>query len=165
MDTTINSGSIHIFEAADLGKGPFRLSHVTAEGGGCQYCGTGIVYRFYIKGQDSRVFYVGSDCVMKTGDLGLMRVVELQVKKLQKELREKREAAKLAAIHDRLADPTVIATLSGKPHPSNYYAGQGKTMKDYVDYLMRYASKSTRLKYVGALVLPPKVKGKTAVSP
>lgn len=152
--------TVHVFEAAGLGKGPFKLAHVTAEGGHCQFCATAIVFRFYIKGQDSREFFVGSDCVMKTGDVGLMRVVEAEVKKRQAELRHKRDAEKMAAIKDRLADPTVIAELSAQPHPYDYYAKQGKTRKDYIDYVMRFGGKTAKLALAKTL-LPGKVKADT----
>lgn len=160
-DTT--TPMVHVFEAAGLGKGPFKLKSVTAEGGHCEFCNTAIVFRFYIKGQDTRVFFVGSDCVMKTGDVGLMRVVEAEVKKRQAELRAKRDAEKMAAIKDRLADPAVIAELSAKPHPHSWYAKQGKTMKDYIDYIMRYGGKTARVALAKTL-LPAKVKASQPTS-
>lgn len=158
METTtmIASPVVHVFEVAGLGKGPFHLDHVTAEGGHCQFCNTAIVFRFYIKGQDAKVFFVGSDCVMKTGDVGLMRVVEMEVKKRQAELRARRDAEKMAAIKDRLSDPAVIAELQSKPHPYAYYAKNGKTLKDYVDYIFRYGGKAAKLK-LASYVLPAEV--------
>lgn len=148
---------IHVFEAAGLGKGPFHLSSVTEEGGHCQYCNTAIVFRFYIKGQDSRIFFVGSDCVMKTGDVGLMRVVEREVKKRQAELRQKREEQKMAAIRDRLTDPAVIAEFTTQPHPYAYYANQGKTKLDYINWILRFGGKTAKLD-LAKIVLPGKIK-------
>jgi hypothetical protein len=68
-----NSNTVHIFQAAGLGVGPFKLHHVSGEGGKCQYCATPILWRFYLNGIDGSTFFVGSDCVMKTGDAGLMK--------------------------------------------------------------------------------------------
>ncbi len=149
-----NNEMIHLFEAAGLGKGPFKLHSVTAEGGHCQYCSTPIVFRFYLMGRDGSVFFVGSDCVMKTGDAGLMKVVEMEVKKRQKELREKREAAKMAAIKDSLSRQEVQDRLAAQPHPNRFFAKNGKTMKDYVAYIMRYGGKTAQLKLAKDILQP-----------
>ena len=62
MDTML-----HPFEKAGLGKAPFHCTHVEDAPSGCQFCGTAIRYRYYINGADGSSFYVGSDCVAKTG--------------------------------------------------------------------------------------------------
>ena len=144
--------TIHVFEEAGLGKGPFKLHHVTAEGGRCEYCNTVIVFRFYIQGKDSRIFFVGSDCVMKTGDLGLIKVVEKEVKKRQAELREKRDEAKLQELKDFIKNPDNIKKLNEQPHPNAYFANQGKTQKDYLEYMIKYACKTTKLKLAKKLL-------------
>lgn len=76
---------LHLFERAGLGKAPFRVvgfaelkfkafaDAPTQCGGSCDYCGTGIIDAFYIQGSDGRKFKVGSNCVEKTGDAGLIR--------------------------------------------------------------------------------------------
>ena len=148
--TTTNTNTVHVFEAANLGKGPFKLHHVTGEGGNCQFCNTSIVWRFYIKGQDEGMFFVGSDCVMKTGDAGLMKKVQAEVKARQNEARAKRENEKLALLDKLMADPAVQAKLS-KAHPNRYYASQGKTMLDYYRWTLSYASKSAKLAALKAI--------------
>ena len=75
---------MHVFERAGLGRAPFRCvgytekvftnpDGTTRAGGSCQYCGTGIRYACSIKSSDGREFVVGSDCVAKTDDAGLIR--------------------------------------------------------------------------------------------
>lgn len=72
--------AVHPFEAAKLGVAPFRCTRVTVEkyqachgapiqpGTSCDYCGTGIMYAYWIKGSDERPeFKVGCDCVARTG--------------------------------------------------------------------------------------------------
>ena len=135
---------IHIFEAAGLGKAPFKFSHVVTGGTHCQFCATAIVYQFWLKDANGKSFFVGSDCVMKTGDAGLIKIVEAEVKRHQKALRLKREAEKLAKIKGQLADPAVRAVLVSKPHPFSFY--KDKTLADYCDYIMRYAGKAGTLK-------------------
>ena len=70
----------HIFEAANLGTAPFTfLGHADRGRGnltGCAYCGTAIRHEFLIAGSDDRKFVVGSECVYKTGDAGLIGVAK-----------------------------------------------------------------------------------------
>lgn len=92
---------IHIFERAGLGKAPYQYKGMTENvyvpcpgapgqaGGTCDYCGTGIRYEFIFVSADGKRFVVGSDCVHKSGDSGMRKVVA-------EELRQ-REAAKRAA--------------------------------------------------------------------
>ena len=155
-----DTNTIHVFEAAALGVAPFKLDHVTAEGGNCEFCGTPIVFRFYLQDKNGSIFFVGSDCVMKTGDKGLMKKVEAEVKKRQKELRDKREDAKLVALKSFLADPVNIAKLSAEPHPYNWYAKQGKTRKDFIDFTMKHGGKTAKLKIAKSL-LPDTKRGTT----
>lgn len=135
---------IHIFEAANLGKGPFRLSHVTSEGGHCEFCGTPIVWRFYISGADERVFFVGSDCVMKTDDAGLKRIVEIEVRKRLTEQRHKREALKIDELMSLLEKHKEV--LAAKPHPWASYSSRGKTLLDFINGGLRYGGTAQKLK-------------------
>ena len=76
---------LHVFERAQLGKAPFRCigyyeakwqAHPGAPvqpGTCCDYCGQGIINAFKIRSRDGREFKVGSDCVARTGDAGLIR--------------------------------------------------------------------------------------------
>lgn len=73
--------AVHPFEAAKLGVAPFRCTRVTKEvyqachgapiqpGTSCDYCGTGIMYAYWIKGSEPEraEFKVGCDCVARTG--------------------------------------------------------------------------------------------------
>ena len=76
---------MHVFERAGLGKAPFRfvgsfekVFQATPDsprqpGGTCDFCGTGIMICCAIRGADGREFKVGSDCLRKTGDAGLIK--------------------------------------------------------------------------------------------
>lgn len=85
---------IHVFEAAGLGKAPFRVLGVECKVGPiryerngvevqvgspgqpmgcCAYCFTGIMECWSIRSADGKVFDVGCECVRKTGDAGLKR--------------------------------------------------------------------------------------------
>ena len=82
---------LHVFTRSGLGLAPFRCvgvyqdigpktmadgSQVGSEGqamGTCAHCGTGIADCYQIKSADGKVFSVGSSCVNKTGDVGLIK--------------------------------------------------------------------------------------------
>ncbi len=85
----------HVFSRSKLGLAPFRcigvyqdvgpkvLSHqggvttmIGSPGqamGVCAHCGTGIADCYQIKSADGNTFVVGSSCVEKTGDAGLIK--------------------------------------------------------------------------------------------
>ena len=130
------NGSQHIFESAGLGKAPYSPRGVTTEGGQCQYCGTPIVYRFYLEGTDKKTFYVGSDCIKDAGDKGLWSYVEQELSKRRKEqagnLLERKAAAVLLAIED----PYVRDVCILDKHPNTYHASIGKTYWDYIQFFL-----------------------------
>jgi hypothetical protein len=103
----------HCFEKSGLGKAPFHCvglyslpstslaasnptayNNALAEAprnigcGACCYCGTPIVHNFIIESADKRRFVVGSDCVAKTGDAGLLKAVRAERLKVVREARE-----------------------------------------------------------------------------
>lgn len=100
--TTTTAAAIHPFEAAGLGKAPFRFLGLTENaikvgdhiqpGGTCDFCGTGIKYECRIGSADGRRFVVGTDCVMKLdrADNRLMGEVERAVKAREKAERKAR---------------------------------------------------------------------------
>ena len=143
---------IHVFEKAGLGKAPFRYvgmefqdiaygqrvlanGATTKPGGTCDYCGTYIVNIFLVESADGRKVKVGCDCVRKTGDAGLVKQVEADVQKMQ---RERRQAQRIAAEQKdfdtcKTAD---FAKLARAPHPIPHHAEAGKTLADYVRWLI-----------------------------
>jgi len=105
---------IHIFEKSGLGKAPFKFLRVESlpspalleanpdaynnamkaltpgcRHGSCAYCGMPLTHNYLVRSADDRMFVVGSECVAKTDDRGLMdaaREARLQIE------RDKREA-------------------------------------------------------------------------
>lgn len=81
---------IHPFEAAGLGKAPFKCvgyEYRTFQacqgapvqvGGSCRYCGQGICHTYLIKSSDGKTFPVGSNCVEKTNSKGAKILTEIQ---------------------------------------------------------------------------------------
>lgn len=118
--------AVHVFEKAGLGRAPFRCVGVASipssslaetnptaynnalamlpKGlgcGSCSFCGTGIMHNFIISSADDRRFVVGSDCVAKTGDAGLVkqtRAVRLAVVREQRAARSQMKRAEREAL-------------------------------------------------------------------
>jgi hypothetical protein len=132
-DNTAEIG-LHVFERAGLGKAPFRCIGVEYKtyqahpgapvqvGGSCDYCGTGISIHCQIKGADGRVFKVGSDCVAKTGDAGLLKGYKSHpaVRAHAKELRVNADKRVIAEFKALMADPETRAKLATLPAPMRY---------------------------------------------
>lgn len=163
--------TIHCFEAAGLGKAPFRyigeqfqdirygntrvIGNIggctleTKPGGTCDYCGTYIVNMFTIESADGNRFKVGCDCVLKTGDAGLIRKVDAAVKKNRKarEIARKRAQAQ----DDReLCETYQIGLLASKPHPHPSMARDGKTLADWAQWMLEAKNYATLAKVIRA---------------
>jgi hypothetical protein len=113
----------HAFEAAGLGVAPFRFVRVDRMHTSCQFCGTGIMYRFFVRGADGREFFVGSDCINRTGDHGLIQSYKMHPD-YRKLLRDKAKAKDDAIIMEwnaLLADPKAAAALTAKRVPDPRY--------------------------------------------
>ncbi len=155
--------AIHCFEAAGLGKAPFTYDGVvyqeiaygnrvvnlkgangqivqceTKPGGTCDYCGTYIVNMFKIKSSDGRTFKVGCDCLMKTGDSGLIRIVNDEIKAMERKRRQARKIAKETADKQTCEDARAAGFngFNSAPHPIPHHAHDGRTMADYLRWLV-----------------------------
>lgn len=143
--------AIHRFELAGLGKGPFTFTGTVTEkvfcvpggtpkaGSSCDYCGTGIRYEFWVESADKKTFKVGCDCIHKTGDRGLIQQISAAERKLRDAKNAVTKQRKIEKLNKRIEEakamlPSVRGTLSSKPHPSTYFADQGKTLLDYVNW-------------------------------
>lgn len=117
----ITETAIHQFEAAKLGKAPFRcvgmcsIPSSSMAGtnpdaynnalaalprdigvGSCAFCGMCLTHNFIIESADDRRFVVGCECVMRCGDGNLITVVKAERSKMAKEKRVARQNVKRA---------------------------------------------------------------------
>lgn len=138
----------HVFEAAGLGLAPFRCTGVTVDvgprnlGNGCtvgapgqpmgtcDFCGTGILYCFHILSSDGKRFIVGCDCVAKTGDAGLRKVVDAVLK----EEKDKATDARIRAAFDLFYSNEKVRNALGD-----------STCR-YIDFCQKHAGRSGALK-------------------
>lgn len=122
---TDNPAEVHVFERAGLGTAPFRCVGYTESvftmpdgstkgGSSCDYCGTGIRFVCKIKSRDGRTFKVGSDCVAKTGDAGLIRSYRNspEVRKVQRAKVAAKDAAVIAEWKALIEAPATVEKLA-----------------------------------------------------
>ncbi len=147
------TSTIHRFEMAGLGKSPFHFTGTVTEkvfcvpggspkaGSSCDYCGTGIRYEFWVRSSDGNEFKVGCDCIHKTGDRGLIQQIAVAERKLRDAKNKAAKVRKMARLAERINTalailPTVRGKLAEKPHPSQYFAAEGRTLLDYVQWCL-----------------------------
>ena len=141
---------IHKFEQAGLGKAPFAYQgceerwYVTPghkqPGSTCDFCGNGIAYCFWLKSADGRKFKVGSECIQKAGDSGLMRIVKDEERKRLRDKRHAAEQARIVKLEARYAELRPIA--NSLPHPCQWRADQGEKLSGYVEWYKQHAGVS-----------------------
>lgn len=171
--------NIHKFERAGLGKAPFRfvglyedrgprktylpggiVVEVGAEGqpmGVCKYCGTGIAICCKVRSADGKEFVVGSDCIEKVGDKGLVKTIKRspEFRAHQRKLRQNLDERKtkelndlLAANEDKLRSMTFIYTdWNGVKHERNQF--------DWISNSLKFcgaAGRARNLKFVKKLI-------------
>jgi hypothetical protein len=154
---------IHPFEAAGLGKAPFRYVGMefqdisygqrnvaiggvecqTKPGGTCAYCGQYIVNMFRVASADGQEFHVGCDCIRKV-DAKLVKLADQDIRKMRKERKAAADRATVQAARELL--PVAMEKMAGKPHPNAHMAGNGKTLADYVDFLLQCGGNDGRLR-------------------
>lgn len=154
----------HVFEAAGLGLAPFRFVGVVEKvyvagdeakpGGVCAYCGTGIRYCCIVKSSDGKQFLVGSDCVEKTNDKGLVKSVKLSPEFLehQRQLRKARAEKKYAEARELIA--THYEWLAKMSHPHSFVnreTGAPLTFLDYCEWMMENSGDKGKSTVVSAI--------------
>lgn len=155
----------HRFEKAGLGKAPFRIvGHEEKRGpihlddgittigapgqpmGSCDFCGTGIADCFTIAGSDGKRFVVGSTCVEKTGDKGLIKVAKSAVAKKRTEARHRREAVRIETLRGLLEDTATCHWLDNQPHPrTDYVVFARQTRLDWAMWMLANAGNKGKL--------------------
>lgn len=160
---------LHRFEKAGLGKAPFRIiGHEEKRGpidlgngmttgspgqpmGTCDFCGTGIMDCFRIASSDGKTFIVGSVCVGKTGDKGLIKIVKTEISRKRTAQRHAREAEKMIVLQAKLADPVIREALSTVPHPLHWRQAKGDTLLDWAEWMMANSGNSGKMTVLRAL--------------
>jgi hypothetical protein len=167
MNKTDNASEVgkHKFEVAGLGLAPFRFvgmseNYITypdgtgKAGGTCDYCGNGIRFECVVLSRDGKRFKVGSDCIAKVGDEGILRAY-----KNSPEVRAHKR--KLAAAKDAKVSAELVALLAAKeaeyralPHPYGFInreTGAPLSKWDYVQFSLKGCGASGRAAWLKTL--------------
>lgn len=138
----MDTNTPHIFEEAGLGTAPFKCidRFFTDATRACDYCSTSIHEVYVIRSADNRTFIVGNVCVEKTGDEGLID----EVKSFQRERRHEEADRRIAAARVQLE--SVKQLLGSELHPFAYLSRQGKTLLDYIEWLLENGGRAGKLK-------------------
>jgi len=158
MVIRMSNATIHKFEQAGLGVAPFRVAGYEKStfqavagdpncpilpGSTCDYCGMSIMHVFHIQSADGRRFKVGCDCVEKTGDAGLARVVKKQADAIKRDARIASESRRIeSAKAALLADESLRARLKARAHPMRWALDKGLTGLDYCEWTFANAGHS-----------------------
>jgi hypothetical protein len=150
--------NIHPFEAAGLGKAPFRFNGIIERdyngqpGGHCHFCANGIRYCYRIESADGHQHEVGCECIRKLDRDCIINASEFEKARLDldRKIREERRIAKNKKAWIRVqtalklaAEPgNLRAALLRMPHPIKSMAADGKTYIDYIDWMSRNAGLS-----------------------
>jgi hypothetical protein len=137
---------VHAFEEAGLGKAPFRFVAIERRPGGCHYCGTAIYEHCIIVSADEKVFAVGTTCVYKTGDRGLVDTVKRAAREAKREAQYERDLKRIQDARAALSE--VADVLAAHPHP---YGFAGATLLDWAKWMLANAGNSGRLKAARAI--------------
>lgn len=155
---------MHVFERAGLGVAPYSFVGCYEKvfqacpdaprqpGASCDYCGTGIMLVFEVRSSDGKVFKVGCNCINKTGDAGLIKAY-----KNSPEVRA-RTAMMRHAREDRIINqfltemPGYFDSFANEPHPNAYFAAQGKSKADYLNYMWKMNGRTGKAKWAKALL-------------
>lgn len=156
--------AMHVFERAGLGLAPFRVVGCTERRGPirtmltdgtmmesgapgqpmgcCKYCYTGIAICYAIKSADGKIFDVGSDCVKRTGDAGMVKTVN----KMITAARHAAEKARIDRAVALFATPDVRAALGARPHPVASMAANGRTLADSIAWMFAHAGNAGKIR-------------------
>lgn len=146
---------IHAFEQSGLGKAPFsfdgwfegnatpapNMPKVTA----CDFCSTVIKSCFRIKSSDGKSFIVGSECVKKTGDKGLVKQVNWEVARQKRsKMWDKWQEVKKMIKGEAEMPQELKDKLSSQKHPYK----SDMDMYDYAHYIAWHGGYDSSIKRV-----------------
>lgn len=155
----ISEVGTHVFERSGLGKAPFKFigMHTCTyqachgapiqAGSSCDHCGTGIMYVCTIRDSLGKTFKVGSSCVLKTGDAGMIRAYKnspdvRKTNRMKAQAKDERVKTEWAALWN---DSEKVAKLNA--HRIPHWNGSGtRPWPEYAHNSYAYSGASGRAK-------------------
>lgn len=156
---SLNRDTRHVFE--HMGKAPYRYvgyerrvftvpgTEIIRAGASCDHCSTAIVDCFIFRSADGKTFKVGSTCVNKSEDRGLINVVKRAAAQVATQRRHEVEAAKITGLAQQLAEGTRRDKLATLPHPKGYRdreTNKPLSFLDYAEWMFKNAGNAGKLK-------------------
>ena len=152
----MTSEPIHPFEAAGLGKAPFRFDGIadnvysvapghSQPGGTCKFCYRGIRYEFWVVSADGKRFTVGSECIRKIEAKGspLRSAAERELRDQKRQAKHHRLIVRTNAAMAALEQDEAL--LANMPHPHPAYANR-LTLRDYAEWMLQNAGDTGQTK-------------------
>ena len=143
------SNTIHTFTEHGLGRAPFWCTGFAQEtyqaapdapvqpGASCAYCGTGIINVFMIRSADGKVSKIGSTCINKSGDRGLINITRRELNRLNAPKKKARAKARVEHARQLIMIPLVIRALAEHPSPNEYRAqNNNETARDWAEFML-----------------------------
>lgn len=125
------------------------LEHLTTPGGSCAVCGTSIKVLYNFRSSDGITFHVGSECAEQANlPTATLRSVRKAKKARAKMLAEQRYQEKMKALRHLIE----IHDYSIYPHPHAIVASHGRTMSDYIQFVLRNGGKAAKLRLLKRLI-------------
>jgi len=152
----MTSELIHPFEAAGLGKAPFRFDGLTENvysvtpghsqpGGVCKFCGHSIRYEFWVVSTDGKRFDVGSECIRKIEAKGslLRNAAEREFRNQKREIKHQQLMDRVSVVTAALEQDETL--LTDQPHPHPAYANR-LTLRNYAEWMLQNAGDAGQTK-------------------
>lgn len=161
---------MHVFEKAGLGKAPFRFvgyEHRTFTacqgapvqvGGSCDYCGQGLSNFYFVMSADGKRFHVGPDCIGKTGDEGLKKVVKEQERKARR-IKSDNDAMRVrGTLAGLLCNETIVETLRNifSPNANEWHKDTAYQWARWMFANARTSGQKKTIKTIRAMVAEPR---------
>lgn len=143
-DSFLAGSLVHVFEAAGLGIAPFKFKEFSVGNTQCDFCATHIHNIFWIQSSDNKTFKVGCDCVEKTNDQGLRRIVSRIYREHQTMIRKAREKRIMENIENEINNnEETKEILRNLPHPFGF---RNLSFLDYANFMLKNAGVSGKTK-------------------
>ncbi len=163
------ASTIHPFEAAGLGRAPFKCTGMETRkyqacpgapiqpGGCCDYCGTGIYDCYAIKSADGRRFIVGCDCVAKVVKACARTDFEREaaamtnaINKIKTDAKHARDDAKIAEAKALLAaNADALNGVWYSPSPMKH----ARTVAEQIEWMLHNGGRALKVRGAKLLAL------------
>lgn len=137
---------LHCFEHAGLGRAPFSIAGFRKEPSHCAFCGTGILWQVLVQSADGRRFHVGSDCMQRCGDAGLIRRY-----KNHPDVREHQRQLRIARDEDnKIKIAAILTEASSKAKLAAHLYFDGSNMLDTANKSLPWCGAAGRARWLSA---------------